>query len=243
MNAISKKVLKQRQANRISSEFYNSFESEEVIKVIRALCVENSSNIQIDDVMTVIENRDYYVRPEYKDQFTKEILSVPLSNTTLENATAIAFLNIAQTFFDKEYFEEQAKINSQPPQNKQRLKALLKRLSRVDIINYYLLIVKCKAANNMFIRNVDFIGMQAEIDEICYKFDSYIPEEDSEIMFDKIRDKGTMIDLLCKYINKHVIIAENVAEAFCKGGLEAAINYPEVVLSLQKTYPQAKILM
>lgn len=62
-------------------------------------------------------------------------------------------------------------------------------------------------------------------------------------MFDKIRDKETMIALLCKYINKHVIMAENMAEAFCKGGLEAAINYHNTVLNLQNMLPNATILI
>lgn len=159
MNAISKKVLKQRQANRISSEFYNSFESEEVIKLIRTLCEDKPSDFLIDDVLTVIENRDYYVRPEDSERFAKEVMDAASLFSPLENIMPMALLKIVQTFFDKEYFEEQVKINSQPPQNKQRLKALLRQLSKADIINYYLLTVRCKAANNMFIRNVDFIGM------------------------------------------------------------------------------------
>ena len=61
--------------------------------------------------------------------------------------------------------------------------------------------------------------------------------------YDQYLDKETIIEVLCKYISKNVIMAENVAETFCNCGEEDAFQYPQLVLNIQQMIPQAKVLM
>ena len=47
-------------------------------------------------------------------------------------------------------------------------------------------------------------------------------------------DKETIAEMLCNYIYYNVIMAENTAETLYNCGRDAAMQYPNLVLSIQK---------
>lgn len=268
MNVLNKKQPKEIQREEVKENMSASLstDNEKVIKTIKKIMdvtnVGELANLTPEDISIAIGNRDYYTKPEDEQDFVQSmkcldsavIESAEICEVPEEVMLIILGSQLVRRFFDKEYFEEQVKKNSEPQPSKDQLKLLLRRLSLDDINKYICILVNYKHSHRLFIRNCDSTAMRVELNEMCREIDNSVVSMESPyygdfikergvFYYDQYLDKETIIEVLCKYISKNVIMAENVAETFCNCGEEDAFQYPQLVLDIQQMIPQAKVLM
>ncbi|MBQ7907173.1 MAG: hypothetical protein IJ309_04275 [Clostridia bacterium] len=224
--------------------------------------VDELANLTPEDISIAIRNRDYYTKPEDEQDFVQcmECLvpavleSTDICEVPLEVGWITLGAQLVSCFFDKEYFEEQVMKNREPQPSKDQLKSYLGRLSLDDIDKYTCILINYKHSHRFFMRNCDFTAMRVEFNEMCRKIDNSVVsmespyysefvEERGICYYDQYLDKETIIDVICKYISKNVIMAENVAETLYNCGAESAFQYPAMVLSIQQKNPNIKVLM
>lgn len=268
MNAMSKKVIRQRnEYQRLEVEKmvkpYPEVDSEKAIESIKKVInSKNFAGINEYDIVAALENSDYFVRREnYREYMEYVDKLIPCSiklaeivNKPVEEALIRLGYGVIANYFDKELFEEQIKINSEPQISKDHLKSYLRQLSVSDIEDYISILLRYKDSHRLFMRGVDSTAMNLDFNEKCREIDDTITsmgtsgfldliKERGAFYFDQYLDKETIIDILCKHITKNVIMAENTAETFYNCGAELAFQYPAMVLSIQQNNPNIKVLM
>ncbi len=193
-----------------------------------------------------IINCDYYVRPGngrtmfmfflnriLTGNFDQDLLD---PNIPEDYRIPMILVGLVRAFFDKTYFEEQ--INKPSPKiNNTQLKKHVKKLTKVELKDFIILLITGRQNRDLFISNSNSTNMWMRINEECRKIDDSIPPindgtgafekyigTDPVYFFNYLSTKQ-IANIICDSIDKHICDAEKIAKLIGSSGCAAAQNY------------------
>ena len=138
--------------------------------------------------------------------------------------------------------------------DKTMLKEYLNKFSKEQLKEYFDIIAEYSFQDELFMETYELSDLLKELNRqvrcVDLSFPSVTDAEAEEffannpLYFFDYLDKEVIADMLCKYIYYNVIMAENTAETLYNCGRDDAMQYPKMVLEIQKQLgPMFKVLM
>ena len=150
--------------------------------------------------------------------------------------------------------ERKLHMNNNKNYDKKMLNEYLNKFSKEQLMEYFDIIAEYSDQDELFMERCELSDLLKELNRHVRCVDLSFPslmDEDSREFFDNnplyffdYLDKEVIADMLSKYIDYNVIMAENTAETLYNCGRDDAMQYPKMVLGLQALFgPMFKVLM
>ena len=138
--------------------------------------------------------------------------------------------------------------------DKTMLKEYLNKFSKEQLKEYFNIIAEYSFRDELFMETYELSDLLKELNRqvrcVDLSFPSVTDDETGEffannpLYFFDYLDQEVVADMLCGYIYYNVAMAENTAETLYNCGCDAAMQYPKMVLEIQKQFGSMfKVLM
>lgn len=134
--------------------------------------------------------------------------------------------------------------NNNQQYDKKMLKEYLNKFNKEQLKEYFDIIAEYSFQRELFMEVYELVDLLKKLNRAVRSKDLSFPSivDDSAkeffyqnpLYFFDYLDKETIAEMLCNYIYYNVIMAENTAETLYNCGRDAAMQYPNLVLSIQK---------
>ena len=135
-------------------------------------------------------------------------------------------------------------MRNTPNYDKKTLTEYLNRFSQEQLKEYFDIIAEYSYRDELFMEVDELWDLLKELNRqvrcVDLSFPSVIDDEAKEffaknpLYFFDYLNKDDIADILCRYIDCNVIMAENTAETLYNCGRDAAMQYPKMVFELQR---------
>ena len=139
--------------------------------------------------------------------------------------------------------EREFYMNNTKNYDKKMLKEYLNKFSKEQLMEYFDIVAEYSYQDELFMEVDELWELLKELNRqvrcVNLSFPSVTDDEDKEffvnnpLYFFDYLEKEVIADMLCRYIDCHVIMAENTAETLYNCGRDAAMQYPKMVLEIQ----------
>ena len=138
--------------------------------------------------------------------------------------------------------------------DKKMLRKYLKKFSKEQLKEYFDIIAEYSFQRELFMEVYELVDLLKELNREVRSKNMSVPSVGDEsaghffalipLYFFDYLDKEVIAEMLCNYIYYNVIMAENTAETLYHCGRDEAMQYPNLVLSIQKQLgPNFEVLM
>jgi hypothetical protein len=128
--------------------------------------------------------------------------------------------------------------------DKKMLTEYLNKFSKEQLKEYFDIIAEYSYQDELFMEVYELADLLKELNRqvrcVDLSFPSVMDDESKEffaknpLYFFDYLNKEDIADILCRYIDHNVIMAENTAETLYNCGRDAAMHYPKMVFELQR---------
>lgn len=144
--------------------------------------------------------------------------------------------------------------NNSQKYDKKVLKEYLSKFSKKQLKEYFDIIAEYSFQRELFMEVNELADLLKELNRAARSKTLAVPSIEDEsaeyffalnpLYFFDYLDKEVIAEILCNYIYYNVIMAENTAETLYHCGRDEAMQYPNLVLSIQKQLgPNFEVLM
>ena len=134
--------------------------------------------------------------------------------------------------------------NNNQQYDKKMLREYLNKFSKEQLKEYFDIIAEYSFQRELFMEVYELVDLLKKLNRAVrskdLSFPSIIDDSAKEFFYQNplyffdYLDKEVIAEMLCNYIYHNVIMAENTAETLYNCGRDAAMQYPNLVLSIQK---------
>ena len=202
------------------------------------------SLVDMDCIMTVLENCDMFTTPEEEDELCREVVNfiennksklyAASINKTVEQEIVDKFLNILKPYLkDFSFFHEnEVKRTSFQWFDKRHIKECLRQLNKNQLIDFYHLIITYRKRNHLFMSKSSVSELINSINPV-YGNAICASKKSMKSAFEKI-DKNLLIKLLYDHADMNLILWDNALDALIQSGeIRTAYAQVEMTLALQ----------
>ena len=199
--------------------------------------IENYKDLDLRDMSVVAENFDFYVPPIKGEEFWSQALPLVMKTKEITRKYLSAFeperkemADLIKKYFNPNYFKlQKSKLKKNMFDTNYALKDYLNQMTKEQLVNFGMTVVVLYVNNYNFMTHWNWLSLSNELCELAPMAGHEIDKQ-----FEAI-SKEKLVELLLKYIDLNVILADNLAESILNGSdFEHALDYVINVIQMRR---------
>jgi hypothetical protein len=209
--------------------------------------IENYRELSLRDMAVVAENYDYFVPPFKGVEFWSQAAPLVMKTRELTSKYFGSFegerkkmADLINRYFDPIYFGVQkAELKKNMFDTNYLLKDYLNKMTKEQLVKFGTVVVVSYVKNYNFMTHWNWLCLSNELCDLAPKANHNIEQQFRAISKEKV------VELLLKYIDLNIILADNLAESILNGSdFEHAMNYVISVIQMRRNNVyQIRVLM
>ena len=199
--------------------------------------IENYKELDLRDMSVVAENFDFYVPPIKGEEFWKKAYPLVIKTRKITRnyfsnfePERIEMAELIRKYFNPNYFKlQKSKLKKNMFDTNYALKDYLNEMTKEQLVDFGTIVVVAYVQNYNFMTHWNWLCLSNELSELAPMAGHDIEEEL------KVISKEKVVELLLKYIDLNVILADNLAESILNGSsIEQAFDYVANVINMRR---------
>ena len=199
--------------------------------------IENYKDLDLRDMSVVAENFDFYVPPIKGEEFWSQALPLVIKTREITRKYFSAFeferkemADLIRKYFNPNYFKlQKSKLKKNMFDTNYALKDYLNQMTKDQLVDFGMVVAGIYVNNYNFMTHWNWLCFTNELCELAPMAGHEIDKQLETI------SKEKSVELLLKYIDLNVILADNLAETILNGAsIQQAVDYVENVIIMRR---------